>query len=152
MKMNEKSRGRNEEMSIGITENKQMPKEQIYFWLLTIQLIMLYFPILQFFSIPTDNGSIPASACYFFSLVFLPCLLKNLKTLRLPPWYLTVLYFYVMFLALIRIPEYGLSKSVLHWSFGFYLLVVILNIGADYKKDEWLQMLEIGACVFVVVH
>ena len=139
-------------MSIVTAKEKQIFKKQIYFCLLTIQLILLYFPILQFFSIQTDNGAIPASACYFFSLVFVPYLIKNIKTLHLPPWYLTVLYFYVMLLATFRIPQYGLSKSVLHWTFGFYLLVVILNVGADFQKDEWLRMLETAACVFAITH
>lgn len=135
----------------------QKAKQQFYTksirWkLLLIQLLLLYIPSIQFFSIQTDNGAIPASACYFFSLVFVPYLIKNIKTLRLPPWYFTVLYFYVMLLAAFRIPQYGLSKAVLHWTFGFYLLVVILNTGAEFQKEEWLRMLEIAACVFAVVH
>ncbi len=120
--------------------------------LLLAQLLLLYVPLIQFFSIRTDNGIIPASACYFFSLVFVPYLIRNIKTLRLPPWYLTALYFYVMLLAAMRISQYGLSKSVLHWTFGFYLLIVILNVGAEYQKEEWLRMLETGACIFAVVH
>lgn len=137
-------------MTSVVTKKKQFSKKQIYFWLLTTQLVLLYFPILQFFSLA--NGSIPASACYFFSLAFVPYLIKNIKTLRLPPWYITALCFYVVFLAVLRIPQYGLSKGILHWTFGFYLLVVILNVGADFQKDEWLHMLEIGVCVFAVVH
>lgn len=138
------------EMSIEVINRKRAEK-QVLFWMLTIQLILLYLPILQFFSIQTDNGSIPASACYFFSLLFVPYLITHLKLLRLPPWYFTVLYVYIMLLAALRIPQYGLSKSVLHWSFGFYLLVIILNAGVDLKKEDWLRILEIGACVFAMV-
>lgn len=133
-----------------VTAKRKYREKQVRFFLLESQLILLYFPSLQFFSIQTDNGSIPASACYFFSLVFAPYLLKRLKSLRLPPWYLTSLYVYAMLLAAIRIPKYGLSKAVLHWSFGFYLLIVMLNIGADFDKEDWLRILEIGACVFAV--
>lgn len=130
----------------------QLCTKNIRWKLLLIQLLLLYVPSIQLFSIQTDNGTIPASVCYFFSLVFVPHLIKNIKNLRLPPWYVTVLYFYVMLLAAIRIPQYGLSKSVLHWTFGFYLLVVILNIGAEFQKEEWLHMLETGYCVFAIVH
>lgn len=132
------------------TNRISLPKEKGVFWLLTIQLILLYFPILQFFSLA--DGKIPASACYFFSVSFLPYLVKKIRTLRLPPWYLTALYGYVILWAIVRAPQYGLSKSILHWLFGFYLLVVILNVGAGLSAEDWLRMLETAACVFAVVH
>lgn len=122
------------------------------FYLLTLQLILLCLPLLQFFAIKTDNGNIPASACYFFSLLFAPYLLVNLENLRLPPWYITFLCAYVLIFAIIRMPRYGLSKNILHWAFGFYLLVVLLNVGTDFEKEEWLRLLEIGACTFGVLH
>lgn len=120
--------------------------------LFEVQIVLLYLPILCLFSLSTDNGPIPASICYFFSVVFLPFLLKSFSTLRLPPWYLTALWVLVMAIATIRIPEYGLSKSVLHWVFGFYLLVVIINVGSILTADDWLNALELSAVVFAVLH
>lgn len=120
--------------------------------LFVVQLLFLYLPTLELFSIPTDNGSIPASLCYFFSLVFAPFLLYRIRELRLPPWYITALTAYVFVLAAIRIPAYGLSKSILHWAFGFYLLVVLLNVGAVLEREDWLRLLEVGAVCFAAAH
>ncbi len=120
--------------------------------LLLIQLILLYVPSFQFFSIPTDNGSIPASLCYFFSLVFAPYLMILLPHLRLPHWSILGLFVLVYVLALIRWPQYGLSKSILHWAFGLYLIVTVLNVGADFTKEQWLRLLEVGACTFAILH
>lgn len=120
--------------------------------MLLIQLLLLYFPSLQLFAIPTDNGQIPASLCYFFSLVFVPYLLMKLQNLRLPPWYITSLFFFVFIVAVFNIPNYGLSKSILHWAFGLYLLVIILNVGSDFSKDEWMSILDVTAFTFMVAH
>lgn len=120
--------------------------------LLLIQLLLLFVPNIQLFSIQTDNGTIPASLCYFFSVVFIPCLLSGFNRMKLPPWYITALYGYVILWAIVRIPQYGLSKSILHWLFGFYLLVVVLNVGVGLDQEDWLRMLEAAACVFAVVH
>ena len=79
-------------------------------WLLLLtQLVLLYFPGIQIFSIPTDNGSIPASICYFFSLVFAPWLVLHLKELRLPHWSVLGLFLLVYAIAIFRMPKYGLS-------------------------------------------
>lgn len=120
--------------------------------LLLIQLLLLFVPNIQLFSIQTDNGSIPASLCYFFSVVFIPCLLSGFNRMKLPPWYITALYGYVILWAIFRAPQYGLSKSILHWIFGFYLLVVLLNVGRDLTRDEWTGLLEAAFCIFAVVH
>lgn len=120
--------------------------------LLLFQLSLLYVPSFQFFSIPTDNGSIPASLCYFFSLVFAPYLLIRLPRLRLPHWSVLGLFALVYSIALIRWPQYGLSKSILHWAFGLYLIVTVLNLGTDFTKEQWLKLLEAGACIFALLH
>lgn len=120
--------------------------------LLFVQLLLLFVPNVQLFSIPTDNGSISASPCYFFSVVFIPCLLSGFNRMKLPPWYITALYGYVIFWAIIRTPQYGLSKSILHWLFGIYLLVVLLNVGSDFSQKEWENLLETAVCVFAVMH
>lgn len=120
--------------------------------LLLIQLLLLFVPNIQLFSIQTDNGSIPASLCYFFSVVFIPCLLSGFNRMKLPPWYITALYGYVILWAIFRAPQYGLSKSILHWIFGIYLLVVLLNVGNDLTRDEWMDILEMAFCIFAIVH
>lgn len=125
---------------------------KIRWFLLLIQLVLLYFPGIQFFSISTDNGNIPASACYFFSLVFVPWLVLHLRELRLPHWSLLGLFFLVYVIALFRLSQYGLSKSILHWIFGLYLIIIILNVGKDLQKEHWLKLLEIAACIFAVSH
>lgn len=120
--------------------------------LLLIQFLLLFVPAIQLFSIPTDNGDIPASLCYFFSAVFLPFFLCVFKQIKLPPWYITGLYIYVIFLAIVKIPQYGLSRSILHWLFGAYLLLIIFNVGSDVSLEEWKQILEIGFCAFAIMH
>lgn len=134
----------------GLTENNKKVLKGLFLG----QLILLYLPTLNFFSIQTDNGVIPASACYFFSVLFIPFVLKHFweNGIKLPPWQITGLFGYTMVLAIIRIGEYGLSKSVLHWLFGFYLLVVIVNLGQYLPKSEWFSILEWGAFAFVVLH
>jgi O-antigen ligase len=114
--------------------------------------MLLYVPTVQFFSIKTDNGSIPASLCYFFSVVFVPYLALNIKNIKLPPWYITLLCIYVYVLAIIRIPQYGLSKSILHWAFGLYLLIIVINVGSDFTMDEWIKILGYGAVFFCIAH
>lgn len=127
-------------------------RRQVRLALVQIQLILLYFPILKLFLIRTDNGSIPASLCYFFSIIFFPYLICALPALKLPPWPFTGFFVFLVGMAAFRMPQYGLSKSILHWVFGFYLLVVILNIGADFKREDWLKLLERGACLFACIH
>ncbi len=122
------------------------------YFLLLIQLVLLYFPGIQFFSLTTDNGTIPASVCYFFSLIFVPWLILHLKKLRLPHWSILGLFLLVYIIALLRLTQYGLSKSILHWAFGLYLVVVVLNIGSGIEKEQWLKLLEIAACIFAASH
>lgn len=124
-------------------------------WLLFLQLMLLYLPSVQFFSIQTDNGNIPASLCYFFSLAFVPLLLANIRQRRklmLPPWWITGLAGYVILHAFISLPKYGISKNILHWLFGAYLLVVIFNVGQVLTKEQWRRLLEAGAVCFAVLH
>lgn len=138
-------------------EKKETVFDRIYsqkvrLTLLLFQLILLYLPTLMLFSIQTDNGPIPASLCYFFSLVFVPYLLAHFRQLKWPPWYLTGFFAFVLVWAVICMPKYGLSKSILHWAFGLYLLVMVPNVGKDFTKDEWVRLLEIGACIFAILH
>jgi O-antigen ligase len=124
-------------------------------FLLTAQLILLYLPNWQLVAISTDNGQIPGSAAYFFSLVFVPYLVVQLRQqhrLRVPPWYYTAFVGYLLLLAAVRFSRYGVGKNILHWVFGFYLLVVVLNVGRDLTRQDWLRILETGACVFAVLH
>lgn len=120
--------------------------------LLLIQLLLLFVSGIQFFSIPTDNGAIPASLCYFFSIVYAPYLLCHLNRMKFPAWYISGLVLYVIGFALFRAPQYGISRNILHWLFGAYLLIAILNVGLDFEKEDWLQLLEIGFCIFAVAH
>ncbi len=123
--------------------------------LLFLQWMLLYLPDLQFFSIQTDNGEIPASLCYFFSLVFVPLLAINIRQRRrlvLPPWWITGLAAYVILYAFVRLPRYGLSNSILHWLFGAYLLLVILNVGQALTREQWRRLLEAGTICFAVLH
>lgn len=119
-----------------------------------VQFILLYLPSFKFFTIATDNGTIPASACYFFSVVFVPFLLYTFweNGIKLPPWYITGLFGYTVLLSIVRIGQYGLSKSILHWLFGFYMLVVIINIGKNLSKTEWFGILEGAVLVFAILH
>lgn len=128
--------------------------KKILKWLFLGQLILLYLPSLNFFTIQTDNGTIPASACYFFSVLFIPYVLKHFwkNGIKLPPWQITGLFGYTVILAIIRIGQYGLSKSILHWLFGFYLLIVIVNLGRYLSKEEWICILEWGAIAFAILH
>lgn len=139
------------EIDVHKSEAKGYP-QKVRIYLMLGQLILLYYPIVQFFTVSTDNGTIPASACYFFSLVFVPHLIMKIRQLRLPPWYITGFFLFVYTMALVRIPQYGLAKGLLHWVFGLYLLVVVVNVGSDFKKENWQWILETGACVFAIGH
>lgn len=120
--------------------------------LVLIQLVFLYLPQMMLFSIPTDTGPIPASLCYFVALLFVPYLLANLRRLKWPRWYLLAFFLFVLIWALVQMPRYGLSKSILHWAFALYLFVMIPNAGHDFSKETWLGILEAGACIFVILH
>lgn len=120
--------------------------------LLMLQLLLLYLPTLMLFSIQTDNGPIPASLCYFFALATAPYLLAEFRRLKWPPWYLTGFFAFVLLWAVICKPSFGLSKSVLHWAFGFYLLVMIPTVGHDFSGKDWLRLLETGAVCFACIH
>lgn len=120
--------------------------------LVLIQLVFLYLPQLMLFSVPTDNGPIPASLCYFAALLFAPYLLANLRRLKWPRWYLLGFFLFVFVWAAVQMPRYGLSKSILHWAFAFYLFVMLPNVGHDFSKERWLGLLEAGACIFAVLH
>ena len=126
--------------------------KKVRLYMVFVQLCLLYFPIIRLFSISTDNGVIPASLCYFFSLIFLPHLLMTFKKTKLPPWYITVFVVYLVGLAVLNVGEYGVGKGILYWSFGGYLLLVIINVGEDFEKEDWARILETAACVFAVIH
>lgn len=120
--------------------------------LLQLQLLLLYLPTLMLFAIQTDNGPIPASLCYFFSLAFVPFLLVKIRHLKWPPWYLTGFFAFVLIWAVVNVPSYGFSKSILHWAFGLYLLVTVPNVGHDFTKEEWVRLMEVAACAFAFIH
>lgn len=120
--------------------------------LVLIQLVFLYLPQMMLFSIPTDNGPIPASLCYFVALLFAPYLLTNLRRLKWPRWYLLGFFAFVLVWTAVQMPRYGLSKSILHWAFAFYLFVMLPNVGHDFSKERWRRLLETGACIFAVLH
>ncbi len=120
--------------------------------LVLLQLLLLYIPNVMLFSIQTDNGIIPASLCYFFAVVFVPYFLANLRSLKRPPVYMLLFFVFVFVFALVRVQRYGLSKSILHWAFALYIWLLIPNVGHDFTKDDWLRLLETGACVFLLMH
>lgn len=120
--------------------------------LLTLLLILLYLPLLTLGSIPTNNGIIPISLCYVFSVVFLPFLFLELPRLRLPPWYICCLYVFVLLWAIVQAPAHGVSKSILHWLFGAYLLLILSNIGKYLSKEDISSVLQVGVLAFFVAH
>ena len=112
----------------------------------------MYLPGLQLGELSTPNGGIPISLCYLFSVAFLPFLVFQLPKLRIPPWYITGLYLFVLLWSVIQMPAYGLSKSILHWLFGAFLLVVLANVGEYLTKDAIAKVLQAGILVFIVCH
>lgn len=115
-------------------------------------LALLYLPGLSLMEIPTDNGGIPVSFCYLFSMVFLPLLFFRLPRLRIPPWPVTGLYLFVLLWAAIQAPAYGLSKSVLHWAFGLYVLLVLVNIGDVLSFEQIAAALQTAVLIFFACH
>lgn len=87
-----------------------------------------------------------------FSLVFAPWLMVNLRSIRLPHWSVLGLFVIVYVVALLCWPQYGLSKSILHWLFGLYLITIVINTGTNFSREAWLKLLETGACIFLVMH
>lgn len=120
--------------------------------LLTVWYILLYLPLLKITEIQTSNGGIPISLCYIFSIVFIPFLILQLPNLRLPPWYITGLYGFVILYGFWMMPIYGLKKSMLHWLFGAFLLTVLMNAAQFLKKEDWFKILQIGVLTFFALH
>lgn len=120
--------------------------------LLAIWYILLYLPHLKLAEIPTSNGGIPISLCYIFSLVFIPFLLLQLPKLRIPPWYITGLYAFVILYGFWMMPAYGLKKGMLHWLFGSFLLLVLVNAAEFLKEEDWFRIVQIGVLTFFVLH
>lgn len=120
--------------------------------MLAIQLLLLFFPGVQIISISTDTGSIPGSVCYFYSIIFLPFLVWKIKNLAIPKWYIIGMPIFAVFNSILHIGTYGIAKGVLHWLFGLYILIVIVNVGEDIIADEWKKMLGAIACVFLLSH
>lgn len=120
--------------------------------LVQIQLLLLFFPNVQLLSISTEKGTIPGSLCYFFSILLIPYLLFNIRRLIVPKWYIIGLPVFAIANSIIHIHQYGLAKGILHWMFGLYLLVMIVNVGKDFSKEEWRCILERAACIFVIAH
>lgn len=126
--------------------------QKVRYVFVLLQLILLYLPHVELFSIRTDNGPIPGSLCYFFALLAVPYFLANIRKLKWPPWYLMVFFVFVVVWAVVQMPRYGLSKSILHWGFALYLYVLLLTFGSDFSREQWLRLLETGACVFAILH
>lgn len=120
--------------------------------LLTAWLVLLYLPGLNLMELPTDNGTIPVSLCYLFSVAFVPLLFFRLPHLRLPPWPVTGVYGFVLLWAVAQAPVHGLSKSVLHWLFGLYVLVVLVNLGEEMAEERLASVLQNGVLIFFVCH
>ncbi len=120
--------------------------------LLTVWLVLLYLPILNIMEIPTPNGTIPVSFCYLFSVAFIPLLIFKLPKLRIPPWYITGLYAFVIVWAVIQYPARGFSKGILHWVFGAYVLLVLANMKDELDNERILKVLETGVLVFFACH
>ena len=120
--------------------------------LLIVWLLLLYLPGLQVGEIPTANGTIPISWCYLFSVAFLPYLVLQFPRLRIPPWYLTGLYLFVLVWAAVQAPVYGLSKGILHWLFGAFLLLVLVNLGQTLSEEMLSNVLQTGILAFMACH
>lgn len=120
--------------------------------LLGIWLVLLYLPGLKAAELQTANGPIPVSFCYLFSVMFLPFLFFQLPKLRLPPWYITGLYGFVILWAAVQMPTYGLSKGILHWVFGAFVLLVLANVGEYLDREALERVLEAGILVFILCH
>ncbi len=120
--------------------------------LLAVWLVLTYLPALKLTELSTPNGGIPVSLCYLFSVVFLPFLAFQLPKLRIPPWYITGLYLYVIAWAVIQASAHGLSKSILHWLFGAFVLLVLANVGEYLSKEQLGSVLQVGILVFVLCH
>lgn len=131
---------------------KLYQNSKILWGLLIIWLGLIYLPSVKVIDISSSNGSIPVSWCYLFSVVFIPFLLLQGPSLRIPPWHITGLYVFVIVWAAICIPSYGLSKGILHWLFGAFLLLVLVNAGKYLTKNDFTNILQSGIIVFILCH
>lgn len=120
--------------------------------MLTVWLVLLYLPSLRLAEISTANGVIPVSLCYIFSVVFIPLLIFELPRLKIPPWYISFLYVFVLVWALIQAPAYGIGKGILHWAFGAYILLVLMNVGEYLSKKDIEDILQSGILAFIACH
>ena len=96
-------------------------------------------------------ATIPLSFTYFFSLVFAPWLLCHVRRWRLPPWPVTGLFAFVILYALAAGVRFGISRTLLNWVFGAYLLLVCVNLGADFAWEDWQDVLKYPMLLFAVL-
>lgn len=116
--------------------------------LLGILFLLCFLQSVMLSQIQTDSGTIPVSVVYIFSLVFLPYLLLNIRRWRLPPWYITGLFLFVLLYAVVAGFRWGYSRTILNWIYGAFLLVTVLTFGCDFLWEDWQRILNCVALLF----
>ncbi len=134
------------------TYNNWIARKQVRQYLLGILFLLSFLQSIQLVEIKTLSGGIPVSIVYLFSIVFIPWLLTHIKDLRLPPWYISGLFVYVIVYAAIASFRWGISRTILNWIYGAYLLVVVLTFSRDFSWEDWKKVLGYVALLFAVAH
>lgn len=109
------------------------------------------FTFLPNFKLFEMSKSIPLSFFYLISMLFLPMLLNNIKEIKIPPWYITGIYTYMIFYSFMIINKYGFPRGITHWIYGAYLLLIILTCANDFNENDWLDIAQKAILIFFAI-
>ena len=93
-------------------------------------------------------GGFGLKAVHLFSLLFLPLLWKK-HVLKLPDKIVSLFICFILVHALVMLPIFGVSSLVLNYLYGFYLLLIVVNIGCDFSKEDWLVLFRHSALLII---
>ena len=88
--------------------------------------------------------------CHLLSLLFIPFLIKR-KKICFPHIAVLGFLFYIILISIINMFNYGLNHLLLNYIFGFYLIIIIINIGQPLTKDDWVDIIKKGTIIMMVL-
>lgn len=81
---------------------------------------------------------------HLFSLLFIPFIKNKIK---IPNVYICIFYITMLFVTILGGLKFGVNSLILNYVYGFYLLIIILNVGKEIKYDEWIVVFRKAAIV-----
>lgn len=93
-------------------------------------------------------GNFNLKLVHLYSICFLPLLVK-LNRIILPNKIITAFVIFIVGHAFIMAKNFGINSLLLNYLFGYYLLIIVMNIGSDLTKDDWLKLFRRCSFVFL---